>query len=278
MIQSILEYNFMQNALMAAFVASLISGIIGTIIVEKQLVSMSGGIAHASFGGIGLGYFLGFEPIIGGLIVATGASLTVGQIQRRTNTKADTVISMFWSAGMAIGILLIALTPGYPPDMTSYLFGDILTVNDTYLSIMAVLAILMFGVVFLYFNYFKLYLFDEEYAKIMGIKVGVLETALYIMIAFSIVVLIKVVGIILALALLTLPTATAKLFTYSLSKIMMLATAFGILYSLTGLTLSYYWDIPSGASIILVSIGVYGILAGARSLFRNRRPAMKSQD
>jgi len=268
MIQSILSYGFMQNALMAALVASLISGIIGTIIVEKQLVSMSGGIAHASFGGIGLGYFLGIEPIVGGLIVATSASLAVGQIQRRTKTKADTIVSMFWSAGMALGILFIALTPGYPPDMTSYLFGDILTVNDTYLGIMIILALLMGAVVGLFYNYFKLYLFDEEYAKILGINVVLIETILYVMIAFSIVVLIKVVGIILALALLTIPTATAKLFTFTLSKIMKLATGFGILYSFTGLTISYYLNIPSGASIILVSITIYAILAGVNKSLR----------
>ena len=268
MIDSILNYSFMQNALMAAVVASFICGIIGTVIVEKQLVSMSGGIAHASFGGIGLGYFLGIEPIIGGLLVATGASLTVGQIQRRSRTKADTVISMFWAAGMAVGILFIALTPGYPPDMTSYLFGDILTVNDTYLLIMVILAALMILTVYLFFNYFKLYLFDEEYAKIIGINVQRLETFLYIMIAFSIVVLIKVVGIILALALLTVPTATAKLFSKTLSRIMVLAMGFSILYSLAGLAISYYLDIPSGASIILVSIGVYAIMSGLRRIPR----------
>ena len=262
MIQSILNYSFMQNALMAALVASLICGIIGTIIVEKQLVSMSGGIAHASFGGIGLGYLLGIEPIIGGLLVATGASLAVGQIQRRTKTKADTVVSMMWSAGMAAGILFIALTPGYPPDMTSYLFGDILTVNDTYLRIMVGLALVMIIIVGLLYNYFKLYLFDEEYAKILKINVVAIETILYMMIAFSIVVLIKVVGIILALALLTIPTASAKLFSVTLSRIMVLATGFGIIYSLSGLTISYYLNIPSGASIILVSITFYAILAG----------------
>ena len=266
MVESIMNYGFMQNALMAALIGSLICGIIGTIIVEKQLVSMSGGIAHASFGGIGLGYFLGIEPIIGGLVVATVASISVGQIQRRTNTKADTVVSMFWSAGMALGILFIALTPGYPPEMTSYLFGDILTVNDTYLMIMIALAVMMGVIVGLFYSYFKLYLFDEEYAKILGINVLALETILYVMIAFSIVVLIKVVGIILALALLTIPTATAKLFTFSLSEIMILATAFGILYSLTGLAISYYLSIPSGASIILVSITIYAILAGVKKV------------
>lgn len=266
MINSIMNYNFMQNAVMAAVVASLICGIIGTIIVEKQLVSLSGGIAHASFGGIGLGYFLGIEPILGGLVFAIGSSLTVGQIKRRTTTKADTIISMLWAAGMALGIFFIALTPGYPPDMTSYLFGDILTVNDFYLTTMSGLAVLMLVIVFLYFNYFKLYLFDEEYAVIIGINTALMEMLLYVMIAISIVMLIKVVGIILTLALLTIPTATAKLFSYSLRRIMITATLFSVVYSMVGLTVSYYWNIPSGASIILVSILSYSVLALVKSI------------
>ena len=266
MIESILNYGFMQNAVAAALIASLICGIIGTIIVEKRLVSMSGGIAHASFGGIGLGYYLDIEPILGGLFVATIASLAVGRIQRISATRADTVVSMFWSAGMAFGILLIALTPGYPPDMTSYLFGDILTVNDMYLAVMAILAVVVVAAVGIYYNYYKLYLFDEEYAKILGINIIALETGLYIMIAFSIVVLIRVVGIILALALLTIPTSTAKLFSNSLSQIMIIATGFGIVYSMAGLAISFYMDIPSGASIILVSIAIYAILAGVKRI------------
>lgn len=261
MIDSIINYSYMQNAFGAAVIASLICGIMGTIIVEKQLVSMSGGIAHASFGGVGLGYFLGIEPIIGGLMVATGASLAVGQLKRSSSTKSDTYISMFWSAGMAMGILFIGLTPGYPPDMTSYLFGDILTVNRFYLMVMAVLGVAVTAIVIMYFNYFKLYLFDEAYAHILKINVRRMETLVYVLIALSIVVLIKVVGIILALALLTIPTAAAKLYVYDLKKIMILATLFGMAFSLGGLTCSYYLNIPSGASIILVSIAIYAILA-----------------
>lgn len=271
MFEAIINYNFMQNALLAALLSSLICGIMGTIIVEKQLVSMSGGIAHASFGGIGLGYLLGIEPILGGLLFATTASISVGQIQRRTRTKADTIVSMLWSAGMALGILFIALTPGYPPDMTSYLFGDILTVNNLYLTLMLVLALAITIIVLVYFNYFKLYLFDEEYATIMGINVLYLETILYIMIALSIVILIKVVGIILALALLTIPPTTAKLYTHKLKTMMSLATLFGIIYSLLGLTVSYYSNIPSGASIILISILCYAILAFIKWWFNRFR-------
>lgn len=270
MLEAILNYNFMQYALLAALLASIVSGVIGTIIVEKKLVSMSGGIAHASFGGIGLGYFLGIEPILGGIFVAAAASISVGQIQRKRGTSADTLISMLWAAGMALGILFIGLTHGYPPDMTSYLFGDILTVNDLYLVVMTGMVALIVLTVITLFNYFKLYLFDESYAGIIGIPVKRLETILYLMIAVSIVVLIKVVGIILTLALLTIPTATAKLFTYQLKFVMMLATIISMMYCLIGLTLSYYLNIPSGAGIILTAITIYFVLATGKAILNRR--------
>ncbi len=257
MIDAILSYNYMQNAVFAAILASIIGGIIGTVIVEKKLVSMSGGIAHTSFGGIGAGYFLGIEPIVGGLIFAVVASLSVGRIKRITGTNADTIVSMFWSGGMAIGILFIALTPGYPPDMISYLFGDILTVNRFYLKLMFVLTILVLLIILGLFNYWKIYLFDEEYAKIMGIKVIVLELMLYTLMALSIVILIKVVGVILSIAMLTIPPAIARLYTFELGKMMRLSIGLGMVFGLSGLTLSYYLNIPSGATIILVGIISY---------------------
>lgn len=270
MIDAILKYNFMQYALIAALLASIVSGVIGTIIVEKKLVSMSGGIAHASFGGIGLGYFLGIEPILGGILFATAASVSVGQIRRKKGTSADVLVSMLWAAGMALGILFIGLTPGYPPDMTSYLFGDILTVNDTYLLVMSAMVAVIVLVVVLLFNYFKIYLFDESYASIIGIKTKKLELLLYLMIAVSIVVLIKVVGIILTLALLTIPTATAKLFTYQLKFVMMLATIISMMYCFAGLTLSYYLNIPSGAGIILTAITIYFVIGGTKAIMNRR--------
>lgn len=264
MIQAILTYNYMQNAFLAGLLASVIGGLIGTIIVEKKLVSMSGGIAHASFGGIGAGYFFGIEPIFGGLIFALSASLGVGKLKRSVGTHTDTIISMFWSAGMAIGILFIALTPGYPPDMTSYLFGDILTVNDIYLNIMFFLTIVIGFMVLGFFNYWKIYLFDEEYADIIGIKTRLMEIFLYSMMALSIVVLIKVVGVILSLAMLTIPPAVARQFTYQLKLIMIYSVILGLVFTMVGLTLSYYLLIPSGATIILVAILTYFIVTAVK--------------
>lgn len=260
MIEAIFKYTFLQNAFLTAIFASLVCGIVGTIIVEKKLVSFSGGIAHVSFGGIGLGYFLNFEPIFGGIGFAVLAALGVAQIRKRSNTNEDTLISMLWAAGMALGILFIALTPGYPPDMTSYLFGDILTVNKTYLRVMVVLSLALLLIVVFLYNYWKIYLFDEEYAGILGIKTVKLEFILFLMLAISIVILIKVVGIILSIAMLTAPPAIVKLFTNRLSRVMIGAGILGIVFNLLGLAISYQMNIPSGATIILLAISSYLIV------------------
>lgn len=269
MIESILNYTFMQNAFMAAILSSIVCGIIGTIIVEKKLVSMSGGIAHTSFGGIGLGYLLNIEPIVGGLIFSTFASVSIATLKRKTNTNSDTLIGMFWSAGMALGILFIALTPGYPPDMTSYLFGDILTVSSLYIKIMIALTIVILFFILSIFNYWRSYLFDEEFSKVIGINTIFLEYLLFILIAFSIVILIKVVGIILVIALLTIPPAIAKLYTYNLRNIMIYSILNGIVFSILGLMISYYYNIPSGATIILISVIGYLILAFIKKYIKN---------
>jgi len=267
MISAILNYPFMQQAFLAALLASVICGIMGTIIVEKQMVSLSSGIAHASFGGIGAGYFLGIEPIIGGFVFAIITSLSVNKIQKKTGANTGTIVSMFWSAGMALGILFIFVTPGYPPDMTSYLFGDILAVNKTYLWIILAVTIVVVLAIFSYFNYWKLYLFDEEYAEIMGIKTKAFEIVLYVLVALSVVILIKVVGIILSIALLSIPPAISRLFTDKLINMMLLSGIIGVIFNISGLTVSYYLNIPSGASIILVGTGFYFLSLLGKKIF-----------
>ncbi|MBI9012853.1 MAG: metal ABC transporter permease [Clostridiales bacterium] len=257
MIHAILNYSFMQKALMAAVLASILCGIIGAVIVEKRLVSMSGGIAHTSFGGIGLGYLLNVPPIVTGMIFAVIASISLPVIKRKTNTASDTLIGIFWATGMALGILFIGLTPGYPPDMTSYLFGDILTVSTLYLILLSVLSIIVLIVFISMFNYWKAYLFDETYLHVIGVKTSFFERILYVLIALSIVLLIKVVGIILAIALLTIPSAIAKLYTKQLKVMMIASTLISLVTSIGGLVLSYYFNIPSGATIILLAVVIY---------------------
>lgn len=261
MIQAFFEYAFLQHAVISAVLVSIVSGIIGTIIMEKKMVMMSGGIAHTSFGGIGLGYFLGISPMIGALLFAVAASFGIATIQRKQQTNTDILIGLFWSIGMAAGIMFIAFTPGYPPDMSTYLFGDILTVGRSDLWMMLILDAIIIFFVFSLFNVFKAYLFDDEFASVQGVKTLWLEYLLFFLIALTIVVLIRVVGFILVIALLSSPTAVAKYFTNDLKKMMLLASSFSLLFSLVGLGLSYKLNVPSGASIILLSGLTYLIVS-----------------
>jgi zinc transport system permease protein len=257
MTMGIFQYQFVQNAFFASIFASIACGIIGVIIVEKKLVMMSGGIAHISYGGVGLGYLLGFEPILGAFFISAAAALGIGHIKRRGGTRTDVVIGVFWSFGMALGILFISLMPGYPPELSSYLFGSILSVTMTDLYLIGSLTGVIFLVIVLFFEYWKAYLFDEEFASILGIKTGFLEYLLYLLIAMSVVVLIRVVGIILILALLTAPTAISSLFLKGLKSRMLLSVLLGSVFCLAGLWISYTLNIPSGASIVLLSVVSY---------------------
>jgi zinc transport system permease protein len=253
MFSSFFQYQFIQNAVIASVLASIVCGIVGVIIVEKKLVMMSGGIAHTSYGGVGLGYLLGFEPIIGAFIISICAALGIGFIKRKGSTRSDVIIGLFWSLGMALGVLFISLMPGYPPDLTSYLFGSILSVTRTDLYLIAGLALIVIALIITLFEYWKAYLFDEEFATILGIKTAFLEYLLFILIAMSTVVLIRVVGIILVLSLFTAPTAIAGLLTRGLKSRMILSVIVGNFFCLTGLWISYEVNIPSGAVIVILS-------------------------
>jgi len=269
MIDALLRYQFLQNALLSGILASIVCGIIGVIIVEKKLVMMSGGIAHTSYGGVGLGYLMGFEPIIGAFLFSICAALGIGYIKRKGGAHSDVVIGLFWSLGMALGILFIFLMPGYPPDLSSYLFGSILSVTKSDLYLMISLTVIVTAVVFTLFNYWKAYLFDEEFASIRGIKTAFLEYLLLVLIAMTVVVLIRVVGIILILALLTAPAATAGMFTQSLAKRMLYSVIFGIIFCTTGLWISYAINIASGAAIVILSALCYFLTYMTRSVCRS---------
>ena len=270
MIHAILNYSFMQNALIAAVLASIVTGIIGTIAIEKKLISMSGGIAHASFGGIGFGYLAGFEPIWGGLFFAVGSSLLISRLSKNTKMKADTMTGILWSFGMAMGILFIALAPGYMPDMTSYLFGDILSVSNNSLIFMAIFTVVIVVTFIMLYNHLIIYLFDEEYARARGINTSLLEWIVYIMIPIGIIVLIKVVGIILTIALMTIPVSIAKLFCKSINRVIIWSAVLSATFSIIGLVLSYYLNIPSGACIIIFSTLVYLIILAVKHNIQKR--------
>ena len=270
MIETILKYNFLQNAIMAAVLASIACGVIGVYIMEKKLVMMSGGIAHTAFGGIGLGYFLKVEPIFTALGVSVIAALAVAAIKRKAMTDSDLLIGMFWSLGMALGVVFIAMTPGYPPDIASVLFGNILAVSRSDLRLILGLDILVLATVYAFFQAFKAYIFDEEFASVAGVPVRALEYLMYVLVAVTVVVMIRVVGIILVIALLTAPPAIAKQFTYDMKKIMALSVLLGIGFCFTGLWVSYTVRLASGASIVMVAVGAYALVSLVRFGLRRR--------
>ncbi|MDD2970412.1 MAG: metal ABC transporter permease [Lachnospiraceae bacterium] len=259
MLEALFTYRFLQNALIAGLLASVVCGIVGVIIVEKKLIMMSGGIAHTAYGGVGFGYLIGIEPIIGAFLFSVASAFGVGYVKRKGSVQSDVLIGLFWSLGMALGILFIALTPGYPPDMNSYLFGNILSVTRSDLYLMIVLTVIVVAVITVFFQLWKVYLFDDEFSQIIGIRSTIMEYILLVLVALTIVVLIRVAGIILVLALLTAPAASAGLFSKNLKSRMILAIGFGMLFCISGLAVSYVLNIASGASIVIISVVFYFI-------------------
>jgi zinc transport system permease protein len=275
-----LQYDFMRNAIFAGLLAAVACGIVGTYVVTKKIVFISGGIAHASFGGIGLGYLININPVLGATIFALVSSLGIGLISRKTRLPEDTAIGLIWTIGMALGIVFIALAPGYAPDLFSYLFGNILTVPVTDLFIMCALDIVIVALVIIFYKEFLAISFDENYSTVIGIPVEALYLTLLVMIALTVIVLIRVVGIILVIALITMPAAMASRFTYNFRKMMLLSILFGIIFTMGGLWLSYWLDLPSGATIILFSgilIIISFIITGRTRSSHRKSPPVKSQ-
>jgi zinc transport system permease protein len=265
-----LQYEFMRNALMAGLLAAVACGIVGVYVVVKRIVFISGGIAHASFGGIGIGYYLGINPIIGALVFSLASGLAIGGITRKTTLSTDTAIGILWATGMALGIIFIYLTPGYAPDLMSYLFGNILTVPMTDIFLMLALDAVIITIVIIFYKEYLILSFDEEYATAIGMPVNLLYFLLLAMIALTVVVLIRVVGMILVIALITFPAAMARLFTYDMKKMMVLSVIFGFLFTLGGLWISYELNLPSGATIILLGGVVLTIAFGVSRLYRKQ--------
>ncbi|KLK87306.1 membrane protein [Methanoculleus sediminis] len=262
----ILGFEFFRNALIAGVLASIACGIIGTYVVVRRMVSVSGGISHAAFGGIGLGYFFGIDPLLGATGFTVATALGMGALQLRARQQMDTIIGAVWAAGMAVGILFVYLTPGFAPDLFSYLFGNILLVPRGDILLMGVLVAIIVAVVALLYRELQAVTFDPDYATVMNLPVERLSLLLLVLIALTVVMLIRVVGIILVIALLTLPAAISRLYTTRIRSMMVLAVVLGIAFTLTGIGLSYLLDVPSGATIILVSTLAYAGALGAERL------------
>lgn len=262
----ILSYTFMQNAFAAGLLVSLACGVIGTLVVLKRMVFISGGVAHTAYGGVGMAFFFGVNPILGALAFSLGASLLMGYIQRKTRQRPDTLIGVMWAIGMAVGIIFTDLTPGYKSDLMSYLFGSILAVTETDLWLMLIVDIIVISITLLFFKEFQAIAFDESFARTRNIPVDLLYVILVTMIGLAVVMLMRIVGLIMIIALLTVPAAIGSLFLKNMGKIMWLATGLSIAFTTGGLLLSYAFNLTSGATIILVAGAAYLIALLVRRL------------
>jgi zinc transport system permease protein len=248
-----LQLEFMRNALLAGLLASIMCGVIGTFVVVNRIVFISGGIAHAAYGGIGLAFFFGFSYLLGILGFSILISVVMAAVSLKTKQRADTIIGVLWAVGMALGVILLDLTPGYNVDLMSYLFGSILTVPTSDLWLMLVLnGLVIITVTYFYHDLVSLS-YDEEFAQVRGVPVRVLYFLLMAMIALSVVMIIQVVGLILVIALLTIPPYIAEKHSGSLLEMILYSILLNIFFTTVGLWLSYSFDLTSGASIILVA-------------------------
>lgn len=247
-----LSHEFMRNALLAGLLASLLCGVIGAFVVVKRLVFVSGGISHAAFGGIGIGHFLGISPVFGALGAASLCALLLGALGSERFRGHDALIGVLWSAGMALGIVFLQLTPGYTPDLMGYLFGDILSVSANDLQVAALLDVVVLGAIALFYKELVAVSFDESFAAVQGVPVRAVFTGLMLLIGLSIVLLIQVVGIILVIALLSIPPLVALRMTRSFQGMLAVSVATGMTMTLLGLASSYRYDLPSGPAIILL--------------------------
>ncbi len=253
----VFQAEFMRNALLAGLLTSVACGIIGTLIVVNRIVFISGGIAHASYGGIGLAFFLKIPPLAGAAGFALVSAMIMSSVTLKNKQRADTVVGVLWAVGMATGIILVDLTSGYNVDLMSYLFGSILAVPRSDLIMMVLVDIGVLIIVLTLYNSFLAMSFDEEFAKAMGVRVELLYYVLLAMIALSVIMLIRIVGLILVIALLTIPPYIAEKFCHSLKTMMVVSVFLNCFFSLVGLWFSYTLNLTSGATIIMVAAAFF---------------------
>jgi zinc transport system permease protein len=255
----ILSLEFMRNALLASLLASVACGVIGSLVVVNRLVFLAGGVAHAAYGGVGLALYLGLPALPCTVGFTLAASMAMAGVTLKRQDRSDTMIGVLWAGGMAFGILLLDMTPGYNVDLMSYLFGSILAVPASDLKLMGVLLLLVLGVVMLLFNQLLAMSLDREFCRSRGLRAGLLHTLLLALVAVTVVMVIRVVGLVLVIALLTIPSYLAERITTSLGRMMIAASLLSTIFCLLGLWTAYRLDLTSGASII--GVAILGFLA-----------------
>lgn len=270
------QYTFFQYALIGLAIISIASAMIGTYIVTRRMVSISGGVTHACFGGLGLGYYFGWNPVLTAALFAVASSLGVELMSVRGRVREDSAIAVIWAIGMAVGILFVFLTPGYVPELNSFLFGNVLTISRADLWAFALFTAVLALFFALFYRRIVAVAFDRDFAFVIGLPVGTISTVMTVMTAVCIVLTIRLVGIMLLMSMLALPQLTAELFCRRFSRMMLASAAVSLLCSVGGLMLAAVVDVPCSALIVLVMASVYVLTA--LGVYVAKRVRMRSCD
>lgn len=255
---TLLELDFFRHALLAAALASVLAGVVGTFVVLKRLVAISGGVSHAAFGGLGVAWWAGIEPRLGAVAVAALSAIGLGFLDGERARRQDAAIGVLWAVGMAIGLVFLHWTPGYAPNLLGYLFGDILMVTSADLVLAGISDFVLLVLLALVGRELVAVAFDEESARLQGVPVRLYSILLLVLVALSVVVLLQLVGIVLVIALLTIPPLVAQRLVRSLAATMLLSVAVALLVSVGGLLAAYRLDLPSGPAMVLIGAALLG--------------------
>ena len=256
---ALLDLEFFRNALLAGALASVLCGVVGTFVVLKRLVSISGGVAHAAFGGLGAAYWAGLEPRLGAVVVATASAVGLGFLDGRRARGQDAAIGVLWAVGMAVGLVFLHLTPGYAPNLLGFLFGNILMVSPADLWLAPGADVVVLALLALYGKELVAVAFDEECARLQGVPVRLYSILLLVLVALAVVVLLQLVGIVLVIALLTIPPLIAQRLARSLAATVATSIAIGLVLTTGGLLISYRLDLPSGPTMVLLGAALLGV-------------------
>lgn len=254
------QYDFIQNAVIAGVLISIAAGIIGSLVVVNKLTFLTGGIAHSSYGGIGLAIYLGLPVLFGATVFAIITAVIIAMLTLNKRNRVDSLIGLMWAFGMAIGIIFVDLTPGYNVDLMSYLFGSIIAVSSADIWYMAILDIFVISIVMIFYKEILAVSYDSEFAALRGINTKFFYTLILILASLCVVAAIKAVGLILVIALLTIPTYLAEAFANRLSTMMIISSILATMFTIIGLAISYFYDISSGASIIITAVTLLTIV------------------
>jgi len=265
-LQSLFTYDFMRNALYASLLVGIVCGLVGTLVVLNRIVFLGCGIAHAAYGGIGLTYYFGQDPLLGAILFSILSALGMGVVHLRTKTRSDTLIGVMWSIGMAVGIIFVSLTPGFKADLMSYLFGSLLAVSAGDLRVMALVALLVGAFVVIFFRSLQAISYDEVFSTVRNVLVSALYLLMLVMIGLTVVAAMRVVGLIMVIGMLTIPPAVAGLFLKDMKGMMLLSIGLSWLFSSVGLIVSFALNLQAGSVIILVASLSYLAAAAIKKL------------